>query len=593
MACLTTLMIKHIALASLILFPTLVGCAPIESDDENIDNDADALKVCAKGTTVKGIDVSKWQGHIDWAKVKAAGIKFAIVRVGDGDTYVDPLFGENWSGTKKNGIIRGTYQFFRPGDDPVKAADLFVNQIKSHGGMAAGDLPPVLDVEVQDGVSDATLRNNAIKWLDRVESKLGRRPMIYTSPGFWNGVGAGSSFSKYTLWVAHWETACPSMPSSWTGWKFWQTADDGKVNGISGYVDLNLFNGSLDELKAFAGGSTGGGGTTPPPASGPASLGGKVADQPAVGKNADGRLEVFAVGPQGNMVTAFQKEPNGGWSDWYSLGGNLDGKPAVGNNQDGRLEVFVRDASNVMVHAYQDAPNGKIGNFASMGGTWASDPALARNSDGRLELFAVAKDGSLRHNYQVKANGGWNGWASLGTAGGGLLDPTAIKGDNGKLRVFVRGKDGKTYMNAQKSGGWTGFTSLGGTATSAPTVVLSGSGQLGLFTRGADGALWHKWENSPGGSWSGWYSLGGGVHQPVAAVDTDGRMEVFVRGNNNALYRTRQKAAGGAWEGFTSMGGSMTGAPAVGRNKDGRLEVFFRASDDTVKHAWQKSASTW
>lgn len=585
-------MLKHVALASLILFPAVAGCAPGESsNDENPDSESEAIKVCAKGATVKGIDVSKWQGPIDWGKVKAAGIGFAIVRVGDGDTYVDPQFGANWSGTKAHGIIRGTYHFFRPGDDPVVQANNFVKQIKARGGMTAGDLPPVLDVEVQDGVSDATLRSRALKWLQTVEAGLGKRPMIYTSPGFWNALGAGSEFSKYTLWVAHWETACPSMPNSWSGWKFWQTADDGHVSGISGAVDLDVFNGSLADLKAFAGAA--GGGSTPDSPPSIASLGGNIADQPGLGKNPDGRLEVFGVGPKGNMLTAFQTEPNGKWSDWFSLGGNLDGRPAVANNEDGRLEVFVRDAAGAMVHAWQDAPNGKIGNFVSLGGTWSSDPTAARNTDGRLEVFAAGKDGAIHHVWQVKANGGWSSWGTLGAAGGGLLEPQAVRGEDGKLRVVARGKDGATWISAQTSGGWSAWKSLGGVATSAPAIVKAGSGQLALFVRGTDGALWHAWENAPGGTWSKWISLGGGVHDPFAATDTDGRMEVFARGNDGALYRTMQKTPGGAWEGFTKMGGSVSGRPVAGRNKDGRLEVFFRATDGSVKHAWQDAPADW
>ncbi|MFT3768628.1 MAG: GH25 family lysozyme [Minicystis sp.] len=587
---------KHLVLASLLLFPAIAGCAPGETSDESPDNESEALKVCAKGAKTRGIDVSKYQGTIDWGKVASAGIKFAVIRVGDGDDYVDPTFATNWANAKAHGIIRGTYQFFRPGDDPVKAANLFIQQVKAHGGLGAGDLPPVLDVEVQDGVSDATLRSRALTWLQHVEAGLGKRPMIYTSPGFWSGLGAGSEFTKYTLWVAHWETACPSMPNSWTNWSFWQDADNGHVSGISGAVDTDWFNGSLDDLKKFAGAtSSGGGGTTTPSA--PASLGGNVSDQPAVGKNADGRLEVFGVGPKGNMVTTFQNEPNGGWSDWYSLGGNLDGRPAIANNQDGRLELFVRDASHAMVHAWQDAPNGKIGNFATLGsGTWASDPVVARNKDGRLEVFAIGSDGALHHVWQKAANGGWSAWAKIGTAGGGLSDPQAILGADDKIHVVARGKDGATWITAETAASgssWTALKSLGGTATSAPAVVKSGSGQLGLFVRGSDGALWHAWENSVGGTWSKWISLGGGVHDPFAATDTDGRMEVFVRGNNDALYRTRQKEAGGAWEGFTKMGGTVSGRPVAMKNKDGRLEVFYRSTDGSVHHAWQSAPVNW
>src|SRR5262249_55344579 len=109
-----------------------------------------------------------------------------------------------------------------------------------------------------------------------------------------------------------------------------------------------------------------GGDAQPPPPqhSGIVSLGGDVSADPTVGVNADGRLEVFAVGTKGNMVTTFQTAPNGGWSDWFSLGGNLDGRPAAAQNEDGRIEVFARSAGGDMVHAWQDAPNGKIGGFA-------------------------------------------------------------------------------------------------------------------------------------------------------------------------------------------------------------------------------------
>jgi GH25 family lysozyme M1 (1,4-beta-N-acetylmuramidase) len=584
-------MLKQIALASLLLAPAIAGCAPDESGDtESPDNESEALKVCAKGATVKGIDVSYYQGNIDWAKVKASGIAFAIARVGDGATYVDSQFGNNWAGMKAHGIIRGTYHFFRAGDDPVAQANNFVKQIKAHGGMQAGDLPPVLDIEVQDGVSDATLRSRALTWLQHVEAALGKRPMVYTASGFWNYLGAGSEFSKYTLWVANWDTSCPSMPSSWSGWKFWQTHDDGHVSGIGGAVDLDVFNGSLAELKTFAGAAGGGGSSTPTVV----SLGGNISDQPGLGENPDGRLEVFGVGPKGNMTTKFQLEPNGKWSDWFSLGGNLDGRPAVANNQDGRLEVFVRDASHVMVHAWQDAPNGKIGNWATLGtSTWNSDPTVAKNKDGRLEVFAIGKNGALHHAWQTKANGGWSSWASLGAAGGGLSDPQAIRDGDGKLRVVAHGKDGATWIIAQQSGGWGAWKSLGGSSTGVPAIVKAGSGQLALFVRGSDGALWHAWENSVGGTWSKWLSLGGGVHAPFAATDADGRMEVFVRGDNGALYRTRQKTPGGAWEGWTKMGGSVSGRPAAARNKDGRLEVVFRATDGTVRHAWQDAPQVW
>jgi acylphosphatase len=332
----------------------------------------------------------------------------------------------------------------------------------------------------------------------------------------------------------------------------------------------------------------------PPQHSGVVSLGGDVAADPAVGVNADGRLEIFAVGPKGNMVTAFQTAPNGGWSGWFSLGGNLEGIPAAANNEDGRIEVFARSAGGTMEHAWQDAPNGKMGNFATLGGTWASDPALAKNHDGRLEVFAVGTDGALHHAWQTKANGGWSSWASLGTAGGGLSEPRAILAHDGTLRVIAIGKDHATWMIAQDSGGWGDWTSLGGDATSNPTVAKNGDGRLEVFVRGTDGALWHKWEKTLNGAWSGWTSLGGGVHRPFASTDADGRIEVFVRGDGTGpLYRISQNAPNGGWGSWSKLGGEMSGGASARRNKDGRLEVFFRATDGSVKHAWEIAPEKW
>ncbi|MFO0759865.1 MAG: phage tail tip lysozyme [Byssovorax sp.] len=338
----------------------------------------------------------------------------------------------------------------------------------------------------------------------------------------------------------------------------------------------------------------GGDGAPPPPAqSGLASLGGSIAGDPAVGANADGRLEVFALGPKGNMVTTFQTEPNGGWSGWFSLGGNLEGRPAVANNEDGRIELFARSAGNTLEHAWQDSPNGKIGNFATMGGTWTSDPTVARNEDGRLEVFAIGNDGALHHAYQVKANGGWSGFSSLGSAGGGLSEPRAIRAQDGKLRVFAIGKDEATYVIAQESGGWSAWTSLGGKATSNPTVVKNADGRLEVFVRGTDGALFHQWEKTVNGAWSGWASFGGGIHRPFASTDADGRIELFARGDNQALYRIAQKAPNSGWGSWTKMGGEMTGGAAAKRNKDGRLEVFIRAADGSVQHAWESAPGKW
>src|ERR1700744_2597326 len=107
---------------------------------------AEGLSVCPGSTTLTGVDVSTYDGTIDWGKVKAAGNAFAITRVGDG-LGGDNTFDANWAGIKAAGMVRGAYQYFEAGDDPTKEADILLAKI---GTPADGDLPPTLDLETLD-----------------------------------------------------------------------------------------------------------------------------------------------------------------------------------------------------------------------------------------------------------------------------------------------------------------------------------------------------------------------------------------------------------------------------------------------------------
>ncbi|HEY1584444.1 MAG TPA: GH25 family lysozyme, partial [Polyangia bacterium] len=170
----------------------------------------DAVTVCPGASTVQGIDVSEFQGTINWPAVKASGHQFAFIRVSDG-TYQDPKFAANWAGAKAAGVLRGAYQFFRASDDPITIADQFLARM---GTLGDGDLPPTLDVEVTDGQSAATIRTRMEQWLAHVEQKTGRIPFIYVSPGFWPNLGSPNE-SHYRLWVANWQVTCPNTPTGW------------------------------------------------------------------------------------------------------------------------------------------------------------------------------------------------------------------------------------------------------------------------------------------------------------------------------------------------------------------------------------------
>ena len=226
---------------------------------ENTCNGAEALTVCPIGPVVHGVDVSYYQDTVDWAQAKQAGIDFGFARISDGVNSPDTKFAANWSAMKQAGVVRGAYQFFRPGQDPTAQAELALKALGNSGNIAPGDLPLVMDIEVTDSVPAATIRLNMQTWLDAIEKGTGRAPIVYTAP--FMSATIGTTFAKYVLWVANYQVTCPTMPANWTSWTFWQTSGSGAAAGITGAVDLDDFNGTLADLLVFANGASKDGGT--------------------------------------------------------------------------------------------------------------------------------------------------------------------------------------------------------------------------------------------------------------------------------------------------------------------------------------------
>jgi lysozyme len=196
-----------------------------------------------------GIDVSKDQGDVDWAAVAGAGTSFAFIKATDGETYVDPMFAQNWEGARGAGLLCGAYHFFRAEDSPQAQAELFWQTVG-----ADSDLPLVVDVEETMEQSGATVVANLQQFLASLQQLTGRQPMIYTDPGFWNGLQT-SLFGAFPLWVADYGVAQPQLPTGWVLWDFWQYSQSGQVAGIQGSVDLDVFSGSLSALQqAFSSG---------------------------------------------------------------------------------------------------------------------------------------------------------------------------------------------------------------------------------------------------------------------------------------------------------------------------------------------------
>jgi lysozyme len=243
----------------------LYGCAEdYAAGDQYYELETRALPVhtaCGGGSTVAGIDVSHWQGAIDWNQVAATDVRFAYMKATQDSEFVDTRFARNWSEARRVGLLRGAYHYLDPAYDGRAQAEHFVATVRSAGGWQAGDLPPMVDVETTSGMSAATVRSRLQAFLEYVEGQVGKRPILYTGSYFWDDNGLGSGFTGYPLWTAHYTAnSCPLVPDAWSAWKIWQYTSSGRVTGIAGNVDRDRFNGTYAELQQWAGG---GGSWTP------------------------------------------------------------------------------------------------------------------------------------------------------------------------------------------------------------------------------------------------------------------------------------------------------------------------------------------
>lgn len=191
----------------------------------------------------KGIDVSHWQGPIDWAKVKSAGISFAIMKATEGVKYTDDTVSYNVSAAKQNGLAVGVYHFCRASNvsEAIAEANFFCSVISDLGGVL--DIPPILDIETVNANTRPEVVAICKVWLSAVEKKLGVRPMIYSFPYFIDTY-LDESLCDYPLWYANYGGSLDNR-AGWQEWTILQHTDKGIVPGISGNVDMNEYNGSV------------------------------------------------------------------------------------------------------------------------------------------------------------------------------------------------------------------------------------------------------------------------------------------------------------------------------------------------------------
>ncbi len=195
---------------------------------------------------IRGIDISHYQREIDWDKLRNAElngvpIRFILIKATEGTDFIDENFNENFAKARKNGFLRGAYHFFSTRSNPVSQARHFcrIAQLEDF------DILPILDVENIDDLTPAQLRENVLRWMNYVEHHYRVTPILYTYYSFRVNYLNTPEFDRYPFWIAHYYVEELEYKGEW---KIWQHSDLGVIDGIDGHVDINVFNGTYEEL---------------------------------------------------------------------------------------------------------------------------------------------------------------------------------------------------------------------------------------------------------------------------------------------------------------------------------------------------------
>lgn len=202
-------------------------------------------QICATGPTTKFIDIYHGDFIEDINKVIAWGAAACYLKAWE--FGLDPSFKSRWEALHGK-MIRGAYDFFHPERNTVAQATAFCALL---GDLGPTDLPPMLDWETTGGTSSQGDREAGFLWLQIVEKLTKRIPIIYGSSSFLQALRLDNRFKRYGLYVANYGVKCPQVPPPWDTWTAWQYGDTGKVPGMRGNCDVDVFNGDLKALKAY------------------------------------------------------------------------------------------------------------------------------------------------------------------------------------------------------------------------------------------------------------------------------------------------------------------------------------------------------
>jgi lysozyme len=195
---------------------------------------------------VFGLDLSEYQNIIYWDKVSKIQstfpIKFVLIRASVGNDKKDRLYTKYWSRAREQKFIVGAYHYYRPNENSIEQANNFIKNVK----LKSGDFPPILDIEkLPKEQSIDSLKVGLHRWLDKIEAHYGVKPIIYSSESYYRDF-LKDDFEDYPFWIANYTAFYEDIDSDWS---IWQVTENGIIEGIKGRVDVNIFNGNLDDLN--------------------------------------------------------------------------------------------------------------------------------------------------------------------------------------------------------------------------------------------------------------------------------------------------------------------------------------------------------
>lgn len=339
------------------------------------------------------------------------------------------------------------------------------------------------------------------------------------------------------------------------------------------------------------------------------AVAGSAAPTVFVGKEADGQLEVFKLGPEGGLYHRWRKNSDGAWSSWSSLGGSLFPGIAIVTNAEGQMEVFGVDRASHALECIRQSTTNSLtwSSWTNLGGTLEAPVAVGRNQDGRLEVFALdIVTHQVRHLWQTDRRGGWSDWSGLG--GSLQAGMVVTRNQDGRLELFGLAADGGALrhcwqMQPNTTNDWSKWASLGGTILPQFVVGQNAAGRLEVFGVNVTNHAVNRICQTTAASstnWTPWLDFGETVKAGLTLGQSgDKRMEVFaVKADDSMLLHRWEDFVNGSdvWSHWTSLGEASLPCPAVGCNEDGDLEVFAvnPTNPDSIRYRRQISgASDW